>query len=681
MNITSHLVCRWDCRRLGVQAGIFILVCCLILPRAIAQDSSAQENWQEKYDLQINRTIRKFSTTETVPAQWTDDNVEIHPEYTVEKTNSLEEQIYIFTPKRAPQFKQRIAENVAVYTAQDIAKFPARDLSEALVYIPEVDVQFNGFFGQSTALSIQGSQSRQVLLMVDGIPFNTQLSGQANPAEIPIEQIQQIEIVQGGSSSVWGSSLGGVINVITKDVGKTSVPKGSVTSTFGEFKTFKQAFDVSGGNKKAGYFFSGSLMQTDGILSESDTKGKKGFGKVAVPLGDDLRLTGSFGYSGADVRYGVTRSNTINSQPYITRYGLLQLQRDHDGGSFQTAYKYNDQKITTDIYNATTGAQTSSTISRDVYQGLSLNENFHWGNDYSSVIGADFESHRIRSNRYLASAKTVNTQAPYANTTIVVGPWDIIPGVRYDHNQKFGSQTSPSLGTIYHFEDEHESLIRTRIARVFTAPPLFWSVNNDPSQFVGPNPALKPERAIAYEIGMETHPTTAWDTSLNYYLSDVKDAIALVFDPNQFVFIQDNFRKFRRQGVELKTRYRLDPHWSLFSSGAFNDVENLATKKTFRDQGIARQRYTFGVGFQHPNGWAFDVLGYYNRWSSQPSLQSNDRKPIFDAKITKTFPHITKSMDVKAFLDVHNLTNSKYWSDITFPLARRYFEGGLTVNF
>lgn len=681
MNVVPFMAYRWNHHYLGVQAVTFSLACFLILPVASAQDSSDQKDWSSKYDLQINRTIRKSSTTETIPAQWTKDNVEIHPEYTVEKTDSVEEQTYIFTPKRAPQTKQRIAENVTVYTAEDIAKFPARDLSEALVYMPEVDVQFNGFFGQASALSIQGSQSRQVLLMVDGIPFNTQLSGQANPAEIPIEQIKQIEIIRGGSSSVWGSSLGGVIHVITKDVGKTSVPKGSVTSSFGEFKTLKQAFDVSGGNKKAGYFFSGSSMTTDGILSESDAKEKKGFGKVAVPVGDDLRLTGSFGYSGADVRYGVTRSNAVNSQPYATRYGALQLQYDHDNGSFQTAYKYNDQKITTDIYNGSTGAQTSFTVSRDVYHGLNLNENFQWGGGHSSVIGADLETHRIRSNQYMPVAKSVNTQAPYANTTFAVGPWDIIPGVRYDHNQQFGSQTSPSLGAVYHFEDGHKSLIRTRIARVFNAPPLFWTVNNDPSQFVGPNPALKPERAMVYEIGMETHPTPDWDTSLNYYLSDVKDAIALVFDSGQSAFIQDNFRKFRRQGVELKTRYRLDGHWSLFSSGAFNDVENRVTKQTFRDQGIARQRYTFGVDFLHPNGWAFDVLGYYNRWSSQPSLEPNDRKPIFDAKITRTFPRVTKNIDVKAFLDVHNLTNSKYWSSITYPLARRYFEGGLTVNF
>lgn len=196
-------------RTLKAQAVIFILASCLVLPKAMAQDLSEQEDWREQYDLQINRTTSKSSTTEIVPAQRTIDNVETHPEYMVEKTDSSEEQIYIFTPKRAPQPKGRIAENVTVYTAEDIAKFPVRDLSEALVYIPEVDVQFNGFFGQASALSIQGSQSRQVLLLVDGIPFNTQLSGQANPAEIPLEYIKQIEIIQGGSSSVWGSSLGG----------------------------------------------------------------------------------------------------------------------------------------------------------------------------------------------------------------------------------------------------------------------------------------------------------------------------------------------------------------------------------------------------------------------------------------------------------------------------------------
>jgi hypothetical protein len=38
-------------------------------------------------------------------------------------------------------------------------------------------------------------------------------------------------------------------------------------------------------------------------------------------------------------------------------------------------------------------------------------------------------------------------------------------------------------------------------------------------------------------------------------------------------------------------------------------------------------------------------------------------------------------VDLELFLNLYNLTNSKYWSSPTFPLPERYFEGGVSVSF
>src|SRR5262249_34430965 len=153
-------------------------------------------------------------------------------------------------------------------------------LSEALKYLPGVDVKVNTEFGQASSLSMNGSDSRQVLLMVDGIPFNTQLSGQANPARVPLEIIDRIEIIKGGLSSVWGSSLGGVINVITKDTGSKAGIHGTLNSSYGEFATIRNSFDMSGKAGKAGYFLAGSFLDTDGPMAATEAKEKKGFGKL-----------------------------------------------------------------------------------------------------------------------------------------------------------------------------------------------------------------------------------------------------------------------------------------------------------------------------------------------------------------------------------------------------------------
>jgi outer membrane receptor protein involved in Fe transport len=302
--------------------------------------------------------------------------------------------------------------------------------------------------------------------------------------------------------------------------------------------------------------------------------------------------------------------------------------------------------------------------------------------EYSTlVIGADFDWHALKSNRYLDRGKNISMQAPYMNATIPWDQWDFITGVRYDHNQRFGSQTSPSFGMVYHFEDLRETLMRAKVSRGFNAPPLLWIFNNDPSAFVGANPDLKAERSTAYEAGLETNLLPSLAVGLNFYRADVKDAIALVFDAGNGVFIQKNFRKFRRIGGELLLNYRLNDELALYTSGAFNDVENKATGQQVRDAGIARQKFTLGTDYKNAHGFGVNVSGYYNRWSSAASLRPNDRKPIFDMKLTKEFKGAAPNIDVETFLNIHNLTNSKYWSSISFPLPERYFEGGFSVKF
>lgn len=600
-----------------------------------------------------------------------------------DKTQIYQElETIVVTARRMPSDKKQTAENVTIYTAEDINRLPARDLGEALSYIPAVDVQLNGQFGQSTALSINGSNARQVLLMIDGIPFNTQLSGQANSTQVPIEHIDHIEIIKGASSSAWGSSLGGVINVITKDVGDSQKPTGNFTSSFAEFSTTKNSLDLAGKIRELGYFVSGSFLNTNGAQAITDAEEKKLFGKLSLPLSDEVKLVGSFGYNEVNVRYALSTSTFLISQPQFARYGKILLDVDKTDYQWNIAYKYNDQDITTDSTFVSTGALFSSTISENVYNGISLNGSVDILENSTLVIGSDFDWHRIKSNQFLDTGKSINMQAPYMNYAFKWDQWDFITGVRYDHNQQFGSQTNPSFGSVYHLGDSRESLVRAKVSRAFNAPPLL-QVHNSGVAFgftILPNPDLKAERATMYELGFESKLFSTLKLALSAYRADVKDGIVVAI-VSPLTTQSQNIRKFRRQGGQLLLSYSMNDNWILYGSGAFNDAENRTTGEQVRDAGIARQKFTFGGNYKHQNGFGFNLSGYYNRWSSAASLQPNDRKPIFDMKLTKEFKDIKDSVDVEAFLNIHNLTNSKYWSNISFPLPKRYFEGGFSVRF
>ncbi|MBI4309015.1 MAG: TonB-dependent receptor [Candidatus Omnitrophica bacterium] len=311
----------------------------------------------------------------------------------------------VVSPGRSPVPSSRIAGQVEVFTAEDLHGLPARNLAEALNYMPGVDIQNNGPFGQATAVSIRGSNSRQVLVMVDGIPFNTQLSGQANLSRIPLENVAQVEVIKGGDSSAWGSSLGGVINVITKPPGTGPKPHGRLTTSFAQFAAAKNSLELDGKAGAAGYSAFGSFLHADGHLADSRTQEIKNFTKVKYDFNPSTDISASFGYSGAQLRYGPTNAGRIFDQPYISRYGAVELKTDTMEHRVSTAYKYNDQDITTDTYNSSTGARVSSTVSHNFYQGLSFNDVYEWHSDRTLTMGMDFDWHALKSSNYLTKAQ------------------------------------------------------------------------------------------------------------------------------------------------------------------------------------------------------------------------------------------------------------------------------------
>jgi len=200
---------------------------------------------------------------------------------------------------------------------------------------------------------------------------------------------------------------------------------------------------------------------------------------------------------------------------------------------------------------------------------------------------------------------------------------------------------------------------------------------------------LKAERANMYEIGTEgSLVVPGLKGSLSLYRSDVSHALDLVcIDPINYIYQYQNFEKFVRQGGEARLDYVIFKPWSVFTAADFNDVRNEQTGQIVGgDPGMARESFKWGSSYTLPFGLKANLEGRYNRWSSERGSDgmpgdANDRKPIFDLKLTQDIKNIHKGIDLQIFFNVYNLTNSSYWSDPTFPLPGRYVEGGASVGF
>jgi vitamin B12 transporter len=589
------------------------------------------------------------------------------------------------TNGRASLDLNSVSENAAVISAGEIESLPSRNLSEALSYESGVDIQAREGFGRASSISIQGCDSRQVRVMIDGIPLNSQSSGQVNPAVFPVEDISRIEVIKGAASSSWGSSLGGVVNVITKDTGTTLIPKGSITSSFAENRTRKESFDLSGKAADIGYYLMSSYMESGGEGPKDDVLEKKAFSKLSYDFEEKGKVTTSFGYSGGDMNSGEYPDGTWQAQPYRVLYGKLGWEGNLENADIKLDLKHSRQEIVTDFYNSVADETPASrTEYRDRLYQLSLNTTFHPREKDLLVLGSDFDWD-ILSSTYLTRAKRLETQAPYASYTLKIDPWDFNSGLRYDNNSEFGEQLSPSAGAVYHFQNFPDTLIRANISRAFNAPPLIWKYYEESLSGLTTNPDIKPERGWVYELGLESKPSSIIWTKLLLYRADISDAIARAQN-DAGKFYMKNFEKFRRQGAELEVKLNILAELNFSAAAAFNDIKNRATGQTVKGAGSPRQSFDLGLEYKNKPGFGFSLRGYYNRWNEEAtvytdqlgqdvSVDPNDRKMLYDLKIFRDFKNIY------LFLNIYNLTNSKYWSDYYLPVHKRYFEAGITIKW
>src|SRR5690606_31782166 len=83
--------------------------------------------------------------------------------------------------------------------------------------LPGVDIAQSGGLGATSSTYIRGTESRHVLVLIDGIPLNNAgISNVPDLSQIPVSLIQRIEYIRGPRSALYGSdAIGGVINIIT----------------------------------------------------------------------------------------------------------------------------------------------------------------------------------------------------------------------------------------------------------------------------------------------------------------------------------------------------------------------------------------------------------------------------------------------------------------------------------
>ncbi|MEO6878620.1 MAG: TonB-dependent receptor plug domain-containing protein, partial [Gemmatimonadaceae bacterium] len=107
--------------------------------------------------------------------------------------------------------------SAVVFDRRAIEASGRRDLAELLQTTPGVVITQSGGTGAASHVSIRGSGSNEVLVLIDGVPLNSAISGDADLSQVPLETVERVTVRTGAQSARYGGrAMAGVIEVQTR---------------------------------------------------------------------------------------------------------------------------------------------------------------------------------------------------------------------------------------------------------------------------------------------------------------------------------------------------------------------------------------------------------------------------------------------------------------------------------
>jgi len=455
--------------------------------------------------------------------------------------------------------------SVTVITRADIERLQPLSVQDLLTGLPGFSFAQSGGLGQLSTLFLRGTNSTHTLVLIDGIRIGSATAGFARLEQIPVEQIERIEIVRGPRSSLYGAdAIGGVIQIFTRHGQADGGIAPSLSMTAGSNGLFASQAGLSGGDAHAWY-----NLSLGGEYSSGFPGCKMGAAEAfAGCFVDDPRDDAYRNWNGA-ANGGYRWDNG-------TELAFTWLRSKNDveyaGSPYGGNDAVNEQRVAgarlsfspLDSWKVTLNAGQSRDLATTYYQGTYYGQYYpfaqtgysnsrrnqaSWQNDIALTtdqlltVGVDYQQEHVDSSTgYLASRR--NDTGTYAQYLGTFGRNELQLSARRDDNSQYGGHDTGALAWGYNFD--HDLRLMASYGTAFHAPTF-----NDlyyPPYYGTPsaNPDLKPEKSRSGELGLSRKPGN-WNWAVNAYQTDIDQLILL--DPSQN-YVPFNVSQARIRGLE-----------------------------------------------------------------------------------------------------------------------------------
>ncbi|HWJ16000.1 MAG TPA: TonB-dependent receptor [Gemmatimonadaceae bacterium] len=178
----------------------------------------------------------------------------------------------VVSATRASTTLERVPLHATVVSRAEILKSPAQTLDQLLRDIPGMNLPGAPYYttdptGQQTKM--RGVTNSKVLMLVDGIPVHDPFYSTTQWFKIPLSSIERVEVLRGGSSSLWGNlAVAGVVNIVTrKPIDETAQADISYQSMNTTVASLSKNLAFANGISMR---LSGDALRTDGYQTTPD---------------------------------------------------------------------------------------------------------------------------------------------------------------------------------------------------------------------------------------------------------------------------------------------------------------------------------------------------------------------------------------------------------------------------
>lgn len=500
---------------------------------------------------------------------------------------------FTVTAERLEKSLSKTSSSVSVISAREISQSGAQSLSEVLQSRAGVYLSSNGTFGGQSALRVRGSGSGFAKIIVDGIELNdpTNPSGSFDVSQLDLTNIEQIEILRGAQSIIYGSNAtGGVIKITTK---KSDLSISQIDLLLGSFDTKSLSFNTVGKKERTSYSLAGSYYITDGISSfnenrtnfaESDRYNRINLkASLEHTLSHQAKITYQTQVLKSDLdidSYGSDKRDKDNSS-YDQNLHRISLQNQLLEGSLKSELSYNYNEI----YR---NSESSSTNNVGDEKSISWQGTHFLNESFTNIYGLEYEKQSatqvFSTNR---EKKTLDMSSVFMTTHYKSVKTFFDLGLRHDNHEVYKGHTTYKIGGGYQLPKD--ITVKANYATGFKSPTL-TELNTGTTPL-----ALEPTESKSFDVSL-LHSTLWTNIELTYFQTEYDNQISYDSTDSRY----ENIAESELKGLEFSLAFNYK-NYSLSNIYTYTLSKDLKTGlkllKTPKKMNRTSLRYTIHRDF------------------------------------------------------------------------------------